>query len=90
MFKHPLENITIMEGLDVQLQCETEEENSSVKWCKDYHAINQDTKYRKIETLPGYIYRLKISPARLEDDGKYTIEKNKFKSSANLTITGNT
>lgn len=31
LFKRPLANVTIMEGLDVQFECETEEESSSVK-----------------------------------------------------------
>ncbi|CAC5373142.1 TTN [Mytilus coruscus] len=88
LFKRQLDNITIMEGLDIQFDCETEEENSSVEWFKDNVLIKMNTKNIKMEKLPGNIHKLTISPARLKDSGRYRIEKNGINSEAVLEVKG--
>lgn len=78
-----------MEGLNVQFECETEEDSSSVNWFKDDVPITLDTGNRKRETLPGHIFKLLISPASLLDSGIYRIEKNGIRSEAVLDVKGN-
>ncbi|CAG2194444.1 TTN [Mytilus edulis] len=89
LFKRPLEKVTIVEGFDVQFECETEEDSSSVKWFKDDFPITPDKNNLKMETLPGHIYKLIISPASLQDSGRYRIEKNGIRSEAVLDVKGN-
>ncbi|XP_071149142.1 uncharacterized protein [Mytilus edulis] len=86
LFKRPLTSLTIMEGLDIQFDCETEEDNGYVKWYKDGVLIMMDTGNIKQETLPGNIYKLTISPATLHDSGRYRIEKNGISSEAVLDV----
>ncbi|CAC5377871.1 unnamed protein product [Mytilus coruscus] len=75
-----------MEGLDIQFDCETEEDNSSVEWYKDDVLITMNTGNIKKETFPGNIHKLTISPARLQDSGRYRIEKNGISSEAVLVV----
>ncbi|CAC5377872.1 unnamed protein product [Mytilus coruscus] len=89
LFKRPLKNITIIEGLDMQFDCETEEHNSSVEWYKDDVLIMMNTANIKKETFPGNIHTLTISPARLQDSGRFRIEKNGISSEAVLDVKGN-
>ncbi|CAG2194445.1 unnamed protein product [Mytilus edulis] len=86
LFKQPLTTETVMEGLNVQFECETEEDSSSVQWFKDDTPITFDTENVKMETLPGHIYKLSISPASLQDSGRYRIEKNMIRSEAILDV----
>ncbi|CAG2199551.1 unnamed protein product [Mytilus edulis] len=88
LFKRKLENITIMEGLDIQFECETEGDHSSVEWFKDDTPVKIEIGNIKMETLPGNIHKLTISPARLQDSGSYKIEKNGISSEAILDVKG--
>lgn len=78
-----------MEGLDIQFDCKTEEENSSVEWYKDDRVITINTRNIKQETFPGNVHKLTISPAKLQDSGRYRIEKNGISSEAVLDVKGN-
>ncbi|VDI73379.1 Hypothetical predicted protein [Mytilus galloprovincialis] len=86
LFKRQLSNVTIMEGLDMQFECETEDKNNDVDWFKDDLLISSTSINIKMETLPGHIYRLVISPATLQDNGSYRIEKNGICSEAVLDV----
>lgn len=77
-----------MEGLDIQFDCETEGDNSSVEWFKDDTPVKIETGNIKMETLPVNIHKLTISPARLQDSGSYKIEKNGISSEAILDVKG--
>lgn len=79
-----------MEGLDIQLECNTKGENSSVEWFKNDVLIKKKTENTEQETLPGNIHKLIISPARLQDSGRYGIEKNRIRSEAVVDVKGNT
>lgn len=78
-----------MEGLDMQFECETEDNNNDVDWFKDDLLIASTSINIKMEILPGHIYRLVISPATLQDNGRYRIEKNGICSEAVLDVKGN-
>lgn len=77
-----------MEGLDIQFKCKSRE-NSSIEWFKDDILITFNTEGKKTETLPGNIYKLTISPVRLQDSGKYRIQQNGICSEAELYVKGN-
>lgn len=78
-----------MEGLDIQFDCETEEDNGYVEWYKDGVLITMNTGNIKQKTFPGNIYKLIISPVTLHDSGRYRIEKNGIRSEAVLDVKGN-
>ncbi|CAG2199073.1 unnamed protein product [Mytilus edulis] len=79
----PLENVTIMEGLDTILECETEEENCPVQWLKnDKEISNQSDRIKMI----GKIHRLTILQTSLEDSGTYTVKTKGRTSHAVLTV----
>ncbi|XP_071150426.1 obscurin-like protein 1 [Mytilus edulis] len=84
LFKRQLENKTIMEGLDIQFECETVGKNTSVAWFKDGILTELDTE--DTETLAGNIHKLTISPARIQDSGTYWIVKNDIRSEAVLDV----
>lgn len=76
-----------MEGLDIQLECETEGENSSVAWLKDDVPITLNTE--NTAAVAGNIHTITISPVRLQDSGTYKIIKNEISSEAVLDVKGN-
>lgn len=89
LFGRPLQNVTIMEGLDAVFECETETEISPVEWFKDGSMICNGIKNIITETLPGYKYRLTILNSSLQDSGNYSIKNNGIYSKAALDIKGN-
>ncbi|CAG2227944.1 unnamed protein product [Mytilus edulis] len=79
----PLENVTIMEGLDTVLECETEEENRPVQWFKNGKEIsNQSDKIR----MTGNLHNLTILQTSLDDSGTYTVKTKGRTSHAELTV----
>ncbi|CAC5390359.1 unnamed protein product [Mytilus coruscus] len=84
LFKRPLENIKSVEGSDAIFECETEKENSDVEWFKDDVKMTYNTE--KLETEQGYIYKLTIKHACVQDSGIYRIEKNCIRSEAVLQV----
>ncbi|CAG2235183.1 unnamed protein product [Mytilus edulis] len=79
----PLENVTIMEGLDTILECETEEENCPVQWLKNDEEISNQSDRIK---MTGKIHRLTLLQTSLEDSGTYTVKTKGRTSHAVLTV----
>lgn len=90
MFKTPLTNVIIMEGLDTIFECELEAGVSSVEWFKDDFQLPQYTEHIKQEVLSGEKYKLTIAHTCLKDGGKYSIRRNDIKSNAELIVKGKT
>lgn len=88
MFKRPLVNVTIMEGLDTQFECETEEENSPVEWLKNGLELTRKSNNIKMESLPNHIYTLTITSTSMNDEGTYMLKKKGFFSEAKLDVKG--
>lgn len=89
MFRRHLVNETIMEGLDILLECETEAENSPVYWYHNDVPIVHTTSNKKSENCHGHIYKLIITQTCLHDSGKYSIKKKGIYSTAVLDVKGN-
>ncbi|CAC5372593.1 TTN [Mytilus coruscus] len=87
-FKRPLENKTIMEGVEVSFECEAEKTYNvayPVAWFKDNHEINSTSKFKK-ETIDNKVHKLTIQPTTLEDKGKYWIKVKDISSCADLDV----
>lgn len=89
MFKQHLKNQTSVEGSFTIFVCETEEENSDVKWFKDGVKMVDGNKKIKMETELGHIFKLTIKRTSLLDSGTYSIRVNGVLSEAALAVKGN-
>lgn len=87
-FKRPLENKTIMEGVEVSFECEAEKKYP-VSWFKGNEIVNPSSKF-KIETHGNTVHKLTIQPTTLEDKGKYCIKMKDISCCAELDVKGNT
>ncbi|VDI65032.1 Hypothetical predicted protein [Mytilus galloprovincialis] len=79
----PLENVTIMEGLDTVLECETEEENRPIQWFKNGKEISNQSDIIK---MTGHLHNLTILQTSLDDSGTYTVKTKGRTSHAVLTV----
>ncbi|VDI76702.1 Hypothetical predicted protein [Mytilus galloprovincialis] len=86
MFRRPLVDVTIMEGLDTQFEFETEEENVPVQWFYNRKKIVESTERRQIPRLQGRIHTLTILQTSLEDCGKYSIKIKGFDKIVDLNV----
>ncbi|CAC5417542.1 MYBPC1 [Mytilus coruscus] len=89
IFKRRLVDKTNMEGLDTNLECETEEKNCNVRWFRNNVEITDEQDRMKIETTQGRVHTLFISKTSLEDSGTYSIKIKGVKSIAQLDVKGN-
>lgn len=87
-FTAPLKDITVAQGQNVTLTCETSTPGSQVTWCKDGIEI-KDTESGKYETeCADEKHYLKIKDAEMEDGGKYTAYVGEEKTTAMLCVEG--
>ncbi|VDI31357.1 Hypothetical predicted protein [Mytilus galloprovincialis] len=84
MFKRPLENKTIMEGVDVSFECEVEKADH-VAWFKDGDRVYPSSRL-KIETLDNTVHKLTILQSKFEDEGKYSMRISDISSCAELDV----
>ncbi|CAC5389066.1 TTN [Mytilus coruscus] len=88
MFRRPLVDVTIMEGLDTTLEFETEEENVPVQWFYNRKEIIESNERRQISRLQGRVHTLTILQTRLEDSGKYSIKIKGYDKIVKLNVKG--
>ncbi|CAG2191120.1 TTN [Mytilus edulis] len=86
MFRRPLVDETIMEGLDTKFEFETEEENVPVQWFYNRKEIIESTERRQISRLQGRVHTLTILQTRLEDSGKYSIRIKAYDKTVGLHV----
>ncbi|CAG2250963.1 unnamed protein product [Mytilus edulis] len=86
MFRRPLVDVTIMEGLDTKFEFETEEENVPVQWFYNKKEIIESTERRQISRLQGRVHTLTILKTRLEDSGKYSIRIKAYDTTVDLHV----
>ncbi|XP_063412340.1 uncharacterized protein LOC134695076 isoform X2 [Mytilus trossulus] len=86
VFKQRLVDITIMEGLDTNLECETMEKSCTVQWFKNNGEKIDQPDRKTIKTTQGRIHTLSISETRREDSGTYSIKIKDVTSIAKLDV----
>ncbi|VDI72377.1 Hypothetical predicted protein [Mytilus galloprovincialis] len=86
IFRRPLVDVTIMEGLDTKFEFETEEENVPVQWFYNKKEIIESTERRQISRLQGRVHTLTIYQTRLEDSGKYSIRIKAYDKFVELNV----
>lgn len=85
-FKRQLENKTIMEGINVQFECEAEKPYPVV-WFKDNMQVMESSRFQ-IKTHENF-HILTIHSTTLEDKGTYRIQMNDMSCDADLDVKGN-
>lgn len=81
--------MTIMEGLELKLECETVEQKGNVQWFKDNKEIINQENWLKKEKTPSRIHTLLISTTSLEDSGTFSINIEGTRSIAKVEVEGN-
>lgn len=77
----------ILEGDDTVFECETEKEDGDVEWFNGEVKITDNIE--NMETTEGYIYKMTIKRASVQNSGIYRIIKNGVFSEAQLEVQGN-
>ncbi|CAG2227756.1 TTN [Mytilus edulis] len=86
MFRRPLVDETIMEGLDTKFEFETEEENVHVQWFYNRKEITESTERIQISRLQGRVHTLTILQTRLTDSGTYSIKIRAYDKVVELNV----
>jgi hypothetical protein len=85
----PLQNVTVYEKEEIQLECEFDRPNVDALWQKDNievkYALGLDKFKKKAE---GSVYKLIIYDARLEDAGSYSCIVKTTKTSCDVKVLG--
>lgn len=89
MFRRPLVNVTIMEGLDAKFECETELKNVPVQWFYNSKNIIDSSEKRQIKRFQGRVHTLTVLQTSLHDSGQYSIGINGCKNIVELNVKGN-
>lgn len=89
MFRRPLVDVTIMEGLDTKFECETELENVPVQWFDNSENIIDSSDRRQIHSFQERVHTLTISQTSLQDSGKYSINIKGCFYTVELNVKGN-
>ncbi|CAC5358503.1 unnamed protein product [Mytilus coruscus] len=84
LFKRPLKDKTIMEGLEVSFECEVENPYPVV-WYKDNKEVYPSSDI-KIDSLQQTVHKLTILQTTLKNKGRYEIKINNILSGANLDV----
>lgn len=97
LFRQHLKPVTIMEGLDIILECKSEKEDCLVQWFKNGEEIFVSADGRKQEKSQGRSHTLNIYETSLEDSGQYSIRIKGYSSEtkgctsyAKVDVKGNT
>ncbi|CAC5375169.1 TTN [Mytilus coruscus] len=86
VFKRPLMNMTIMEGLKASFECEVEKPYRG-EWYKDGKQIKSSSAIA-IDTIQDRVHKLTILHTTIKDKGKYEIKINNIMSAADLDVKG--
>lgn len=89
MFRRPLVDVTIMEGLDAQFECETEEEDVFIQWFYNGKEITHSHERIAIDIKQGRVHVLTVLQTSLKDSGTFSISINGNDTTVALIVKGN-
>ncbi|CAM9413108.1 unnamed protein product [Lampetra planeri] len=84
-FPKELGELSVEEGHEAELTCETSRGDTPVVWLKGDKILKAGAKYRMVRE--GRKASLVISSVELGDSGQYTCDSGNFQTSAKLTVT---
>lgn len=88
LFKKELENQEVLEGDKAVLACETSQPDCRVTWLKGSTVLTSGEKYSIQQSATAHT--LCIHKLNVKDSGEYTCDTGDKRSTASLTVKGNT